>query len=402
MPLHESAAKAIRDLLSRGFLGNPSSIHSTGRKAKADLSRARRQVAKSLGPNTDPERIVFTSSGSEANQMVCRLVSGNNRQSSGVEWITTPVEHHSVIDMAKWFKARGGSIRYLSVDTDGKPSVDDLDMLICDETALVSLIWVNNETGVISDVNKASKIIEAANLDRAKRNLPEIKLCIDAAQAWGKLPIDVETLGAHFVTLSAHKIGAPAGTGVIWIKPRTKILPELACITGNQERGRRGGTENLIGIVATGAAAEQIDAEVFTNTVLPLRGWLENEIKTRIEGVTVNGGKSNRVANTINLSFSGVEEDSLIIALDLAGYNVSSGSACSSGVLAPSHVLEAMGLSKKEAMSALRLSLAKTHTKDELLGFVEALETAVGRIRRVAVQHSSKSITTGAQSLDLI
>jgi cysteine desulfurase len=366
-PLHRKVKEAVLPLLD--FVSNPSSIHSHGRKAKRFLAEAREQIALSLGPSTDPEQLVFTSSGTEANQLAIRsvlelaLLNQNHPH-----WITTAVEHDSVLQMIEWFKSRGGEVSILPVDEQGNLCISLLDSFWKKETVLVSSVWVNNETGVISPLKELAR----------KVNQRGVKFHLDAAQAWGKLPFDVGNLGAHSVTFSAHKIGGYAGVGIVWVARGTKIE---AVIRGRQEKGRRGGSENLIGIVAAGAAASAINPEEWSKRVSPLRDRLEKEIQRRIPGSCINGGSSERVANTINLSFEGIEGDSLVMALDLAGFSVSSGSACSSGVLEPSHVLMAMGKTKTQAMAALRVSLADEMPWESLVAFVDALEKIVLRVR---------------------
>jgi cysteine desulfurase len=329
------------------------------------MAVARENVAVSLGPRTDPEQLVFTSSGSEANQLAIRSVLESLERP---HWITTPVEHDSVRQLLPWLQARGGSVSELAVDSEGLPIPSSIEAVWRPETALVSAIWVGNETGAVTD-------IAALAGHCRERGVP---LHLDAAQAWGKLPIDVEAIGAAMLTLSSHKIGAPAGTGVLWLKRGNKAQ---AIIPGKQEKGRRGGTENLLGIVATGTAAKALNPAAWAARVTPVRDRLEAEILKRIPGSTVNGGRASRVANTSNFNFEGVEGDGMVMALDLAGYSVSAGSACSSGVIEPSHVLRAMGRSPKQAMAAIRVSLADAVPWDDLEGFVGALEAIVPRMR---------------------
>lgn len=387
-PIRPCVSAALQDFFSvkDGLIGNPSSIHSVGRRSKKKLGEAREKVARSLGKKTDPEQIIFTSSGTEANQLAIRSVLGSilrsssshnaNHSANSRHWITTPVEHDSIIQMASWFRNQGGSVGLLSLNSRGSPTADELESLWQPgRTALVSVILVNNETGVITGLAPIAKIV------KARGGL----LHVDASQAWGKMSLDVSSLGADLVTVSAHKIGALAGTGALWVRPG---IPVSAVICGNQEKGRRGGTENLVGVVAMGAAAEQLGEDAYikdwSERVGCLRDRLESSICNRISGTTINGKSNdsqNRVANTSNFSFDGVEGDSLVMAMDLAGYCVSSGSACSSGKLEPSHVLMAMGRTKLQAMAALRVSLFDEIPWELLEGFVEALEQAVTRIR---------------------
>ena len=354
------------------LIPNSSSIHAHGRKAKKALAEAREFIAASLGSSTDPEQIVFTSSGTESNQLVIQsVVQSALDQGIKPHWITTPVEHDSNRQMITWISQRGGSVSFLPVDDQGAPIALALKELIRPETVLVSTLWVNNETGVISPIEKISSICRKAS----------VPLHVDAAQAWGKLPIDLEKLGAQWVTFSGHKIGALAGTGLVWMARGQKVH---SLILGKQEKGRRGGTENTLGIIALGAAARALDPVGWAQRVMPVRDRLEQEVARLVSGSFVNGGLAPRVANTLNLSFAQVEGDSLVMALDLAGYSVSSGSACASGVLEPSHVLMAMGKTKLQAMAAVRISLADEMPWSDLENFCRALKNTVERVRSVS------------------
>lgn len=370
VPLKPEASAALRELLERGHIPNPSSIHSHGRFAKRLAADAREKIARSLGAGVDSEQLVFTSSGTEANQLAIRSVLDPLfLKGETPHWITTPVEHDATLQLIEWTKKRGGSVDFLPVDSQGRPIVAELARLVRPETRLVSLVWANNETGVVADV--AAFVAEAKRLG--------LRIHLDAAQVWGKLPLDVQKLGADLVTFSAHKIGALAGLGLVWIG---RGMPLSAVIPGKQEKGRRGGTENLAGIVAAGAAAATLDPLAWASRVEPLRDRLEKEIVSRIPGAIVNGAGAPRVPNTLNLNFDGVEGDGLVMALDLAGYSVSSGSACSSGVLEPSHVLLALGRSKTQAMAATRISLVDELPWSVLEGFVAVLEKTVARVRQ--------------------
>lgn len=372
-PLHPSAVKKLRLFFSESdpsFLANPSSIHAHGRLAKSEFAEAREAIAASLGAKTDPEQLVLTSSGSEANQLAIRSVlEARLLRGEKPHWITTPVEHDSVMQMQAWLKERGGAVSLLPVDKQGVPQIAALSELWRPETALVSLLWVNNETGVISPVAEAVRDV------RARGAL----IHIDAAQAWGKLPIDLEALGAHYVTFSGHKIGGLAGTGLLWVGRGTRVQP---VILGKQEKGRRGGTENLAGWLSVGAAAQSLNPVQWSERVVLLRDRLESVIETLIPGTCINGKGAPRVANTLNLTFDQVEGDGLVMALDLAGFSVSSGSACASGVIEPSHVLLAMGHSKQKAMAAVRVSIGETTPWEALESFAQVLKTTVERVRR--------------------
>ena len=381
-PLRPEVVEALLSILNTdsqlglsGLLPNPSSIHSHGRKAKRLVAEAREKIACSLGASVDPEQLIFTSSGTEANQLAVKAcLEPKLLQGGAPHWILTPVEHDSNLQLVQWLRERGGSVDFLPVDEEGRPRISLLPELWKPETALVSAVWVNNETGVITDV---------AALSSEVKRLGGL-LHLDAAQAWGKLPVDLHALGANLVTFSGHKIGALAGSGLLWVG---RGVPIRALIAGKQEKGRRGGTENFLGIVAMGAAAETLNPSVWASRVEICRDWIEREARARIPGTWVNGGGAQRVANTLNLNFEGVEGDGLVMALDLAGFSVSSGSACSSGVLEPSHVLLAMGRTRAQAMAAVRVSLADELSEEIREEFVKALEQSVARVRQSKTLH---------------
>ncbi len=382
-PLKLAAREALFDLLSDGdnqrlprllvSNSNPSSIHSHGRCAKRAFDRAKDQIAHSLGPSIDPDHLVFTSSGTEANQWAVRSVlEAELKSGKKPHWITTSVEHDSNRNLLDWVRAQGGMVSELPVDSEGLVRLEGLDEIFSNQASLLSAIWVNNETGVITQLSDLSAL--------ARRY--SIPIHVDAAQAWGKIPVDLASLQAQYVSFSGHKIGGLAGTGVLWVSRDQAISP---MILGKQEKGRRGGTENTLGVIALGAAAHGLDPVGWSSRVQPLRDHLEREISRRVPGTVVNGVGAGRVANTLNLNFEGVDRAGLVMALDLAGFSVSAGSACSSGVSEPSHVLRAMGKTEGQAKAAIRISLVDEMPGSEFEGFpenlVHALDRAVRRMR---------------------
>jgi len=386
-PLRREAIEALTAFLSPqasgdscGALANPSSRHAFGRQAKRLLSLAREQVALSLGlPASDADLLTFTSSGTEANQTVIRgVLEPLLERGEKPHWITTPVEHDSVLKMVDWVRARGGSVSFLPVDACGRPQAGKLKELFTPQTCLVSVIWANNETGVLVDVT--------ALVDEIRAHGPMALLHLDGAQVWGKLPLNLNRLGAHFATFSGHKIGAPAGTGVVWAARATASslrAPFGNLILGSQERKRRGGTENLLGLVALGAAANALRPEDWATRTARARDWFEAQLMERIPGARIHGAEAPRIANTSNLGFDGVETDALVMALDLDGFCVSAGSACASGTAKPSHVLQAMGLSEAQALGCLRVSLPDGMPFEILGEFVHSLSRAVDRVRNL-------------------
>lgn len=375
-PLGPEVREALARALSRDLIPNPSSIHAFGREAKKLLNDAREKVARSFNSLSFTDQITFTSSGTEASQLAIRsMLEPAFLRGEKPHWITTPVEHDATLRMIDWTKERGGSVSLLPVDSSGRPDAQALSELVTPNTRFVSAIWVNNETGVISDV-------EALSTQAAQAEIP---LHLDGAQAWGKIPVDFTKSGApSWVSFSGYKIGALSGTGVLWQSKSLKTLSPLISpvIWGTQERAMRGGTENMLGLVSLGAAAASIDPAKWDQRVRPIRERLEKEILSRIPGARINGAKAPRVANTISLSFDGIERSGLVPALDLSGFAVSSGSACSSGVDEPSHVLMAMGHSKGLASASIRVSLCDEISLETQDQFVEALSTCVDRMRK--------------------
>lgn len=357
------------------LIPNPSSIHSHGRSAKKLMTQAKDQVALSLGASIDSEQLIFTSGATEANQTAIQSAFDfSKKKFKQPHWILSATEHDSCLQMIELWKTWGGQVDILPVKPDGLVSFEAFDSLVKPETALLSLMWVNNETGVIQDIQKWSQIARSRNC----------LFHVDAAQAWGKLDIDLNALNASYVTFSGHKIGALQGAGILWLN-RGVALKSL--IQGKQEKGRRGGTENLLGLVSLGIAAKTLDPKAWQSKVEPLRDHLENAISSQISGSVINGKSAPRIANTTNLVFDAIEGDGLVMALDLEGFSVSSGSACSSGVLEPSHVLLNMGLTKGQAMAALRVSISESTSKLEIDQFVEALKRVVERMRSVQRSH---------------
>jgi cysteine desulfurase len=298
------------------------------------------------------------------------------RAAQGCHWILSTVEHASVDAMVDpWIRA-GGRVTRLAVDSRGLIRPEDLRAALdSPQTVLVTLNWVNNETGVILPIEEPGSICQAHG----------VPLHVDAAQAWGKIPLETAWKWAHFVTLSSHKIGAPSGTGVVVRGPLADeaLIPLLR---GTQERGERGGTENVLGIWLTGVAAEAVDPAAFASATMPLQAFLESELGSNFSNLIFNGSGAPRVPNTVNFSVKGVGKMDLVTALDLEGFCVSAGSACSAGVLKPSRVLEAMGLSAELATAAVRVSWTGDASVETMTGFVSALKQVLERARRSEVR----------------
>jgi cysteine desulfurase len=369
--VHPKVAQGLLSLLQDNLLGsNPSSIHALGRRSHRLIVEAKKKVALSLG--AAETSLTFTSSGTEANQLAIRsILESQIRLKMKAHWITTPVEHDCNLSMIEWFKGLGGEVSFLPVDAQGSPIVSELRSILKPETALVSVIWVNNETGVVTDVEALSAVCKQAG----------VPLHLDGAQAWGKITVDLNRLseqGVTYACFASHKIGAPSGTGVLWKKKEAPLA-------------RRGGTENVLGVVATGIAASLIDLST-QKEIAERRDRLQRLIVSNIPQVVVNGALAPRVAGTLNLCFDGVSRDGFVAALDLEGYAVSSGSACASGIERTSHVLLALGRTPEQAQAAIRISFGSEISWQALEGFAAALEKVVNRVRSNYATNATLSI----------
>ena len=367
-PVLPEAAEAVSRVLTSTF-GNPSSVHTFGQQAKAELDRARQAVAALI--DADPVEVVFTAGGTEADNLAVRGVLLTLEAVGRRHIITTGIEHEAVLNTAKAFERRGWTITYLPVGKSGVVSADALREAIQPDTALVSVMHANNEIGTIQP------IAELAAIARNHRVL----FHTDAVQSAGKIPVSVKNLGVDLLSLAGHKFGGPKGTGALWIRRGVRLTPYLT--GGKQERNRRAGTENVPALAGFGVAAAVAKAKVDSglDEMARLRDRLERTILDTVPGTEVNGDPSRRVPNTTNISFDGTEAESLLIALDLEGVAVSTGSACSSGSLEPSHVLRAMGASDARGRNSLRFSLGPTSTEADVDFVAAALPRLVQRLR---------------------
>ena len=345
-----------------GAFGNPSSKHSAGEAAKHALDEARAQVARLL--NALPAEVAFTSGGTEGNHAA--ILGALAAAPSKKHIVTSVVEHPSSLLLCKNLEAQGVRVTYLRVDAAGRLDLQELHEAIGGDTALISLMWANNETGVVFPVADIARIAQAKG----------VLFHSDAVQAAGKLPIDVKSVPVDMLTLSGHKLHAPPGIGVLYLRKGVKLPPLLF---GHQERGRRGGTENMPGIVALGIAgllaSDGLRAEM--PRVAALRNRLESGLLKRFPFATVNGAGAERVANTANIRFGDLNAEALMHKLDQAGVCVSQGAACSAGGSEPSHVLTAMGLSPEAALASIRFSLGRDNSADEVDHVLELLTEIV-------------------------
>ncbi|HEU4890371.1 MAG TPA: cysteine desulfurase family protein [Vicinamibacterales bacterium] len=367
-PVDSSAADVMMRVL-RDEYGNASSVHRLGQQAKSVMDEARSAVSTLIG--AEPSELVFTSGGTEADNFALRGAAEALEPTGRKHLIATSIEHEAVLVTLKALARRGWRTTLLPVGESGIVSPDALKDALTDDTAIVSVMHANNELGTIQPV------AELAAIARSKGAL----FHTDAVQSVAKIPINVRELGVDLLSLSAHKFNGPKGAGALWIKRGTRIVPILT--GGKHERTRRAGTENVPAIAGMGVAAERGRAKLGTEAarVAALRDRLEREILSRIPGTVVNGAREPRVPNTTNISFDRIEAESLLIALDLEGIAVSTGAACSSGTLEPSHVLRAMGLPTHRAQNSIRFSLGAGNTDAEIDYLLEKLPKAVEKLR---------------------
>ena len=365
-------APAVLDALvevSRETFGNPSSIHRFGQQAKAVIDTARSAVAALVGG--DPSEIVFTGGGTEADNFAIRGVAEALEASGRTHLVTTAIEHEAVLNTVKALARRGWHTTLVPVERTGTVAASRVAEAVTEKTALVSVMHANNEIGTIQPV---VEIADAAHRLGALVHT-------DAVQSAGKIPLSVKALGVDLLSLSAHKFNGPKGVGALWIKRGTRLLPILT--GGKHERNRRAGTENVAAIAGMGGAArlalQKLDAE--GTRLCALRDRLERGILGRVSGTVVNGEGAARVPNTTNVSFAHVEAESLLIGLDLEGIAVSTGSACSSGTLEPSHVLKAMGLPAARTQGSLRFSFGMFSTDEDVDRILDVLPQLVERLR---------------------
>jgi len=368
-----TSPEVIKEMLPyfSGIYGNPSSIYRIAQKAREAVEEAREKIAKFL--NARPEEIIFTSGGTEADNLAIKGVAYANMK-KGNHIITSKIEHHAVLNTCRWLEKQGFKVTYVSVDKYGVIDLDELKESITDKTILISVMHANNEVGTIEPISEISKIARERG----------IYFHTDAVQTVGKLPIDVEKLGVDLLSFSGHKLYGPKGIGGLYIRKGTKIDPLIH--GGHHERNRRAGTENVPGIVGLGKACEIAAKErsVENERLKILRDKLYKGLKERMEEIILNGHPTNGLPSILNICIKYVEGESMLINLDLEGICVSSGSACTSGSLEPSHVLSAMGVPPEIAQGSLRFSLGRYTTEEEINCVVETLPPIVERLRAMS------------------
>lgn len=369
-PVHPEVVKAMLPYLSAQF-GNPSSLHEWGREAKAAMEDARSRVAKLIG--ADSEEIFFTSGGTESDNLAIFGVA-NSLRKRGNHLITSAVEHHAVLDSVKYLGEHGFDVTWIPVDGYGLVNPEDIRKAIRPDTILISIMHVNNEVGTIQPIEEIGRIAREHG----------VVFHTDAVQSCGKIPVNVKALNVDLLSLSSHKIYGPKGSGALYVRKGLRLEPILH--GGGQEKKRRPGTENLPGIVGFGKAAtialEELGTEMERLTTL--RDRLIEGIQNRIEYVHLNGHPSHRIPGNVNMSFEFVEGESLLLSLDMQGIAASSGSACTSGSLEPSHVLLAMGIPHQLAQGSVRMTLGRDNTAEDIDYVLEVLPDIVSRLRSMS------------------
>ncbi len=364
------AVEAMLPFLTEKY-GNPSSMHEFGGEVGKYLKTAREQVAELIGA-ASPEEIIFTSCGTESSNTALRGLTNPHKK----HIITTKVEHPCVLNVFKHLEKKRYETTYLDVNAEGEIDLEEFKEAIRPDTALIAIMWANNETGVVFPVEKMAEI--------AKEKNPDVLFFVDAVQSAGKIPINVKNTKIDILGISGHKIHAPKGIGALYVRKGTLITPFM--LGGHQERGKRAGTENVAGIIAIGAAAKSaLDYLNDENTrVKELRDKLEKGILERIFNARVNGSRVNRVPNTTNISFEYIEGELILLHLSDFGICASSGSACTSGSLEPSHVLRAMGVPFTAVHGSIRFSLSRYTTEKEINYVLEKLPEVIKKLNAIS------------------
>ncbi len=369
-PTHPEVVKAMLPYFTEAF-GNPSSIYSCGQQARGAIEESRTKIADLIGARD--EEIVLTSGGTEADNFAIKGVA-SSKESKGNHILTSPIEHHAVLETCKFLGRRGFSITYLPVDEYGLVDPDDVKKTITDKTILISVMHANNEIGTIEPIAEIGRIAREAG----------IYFHTDTVQTVGHIPINVDELGVDLLSISAHKLYGPKGVGALYIRKGTKLVSLVH--GGEQERGQRAGTYNVPGIIGFGRAVELAQQEMNQEAerLTPLRDKLINGLLERIDHTRLNGHPRKRLPNNVNISVDFVEGESMCLGLDLAGICASTGSACASSTLEPSHVLLATGLSPERAYGSLRFTLGKWTTEEDIDQVLEVLPPLVAKLRAMS------------------
>src|SRR5713101_5265959 len=375
-PSDPRVVEAMLPYLTERF-GNASSVHSFGQEARAAVDRARRQVAAFVGARAN--EIVFTSGGTEANNLAIRGL-GEAAQSHGRHIITSAIEHPSVRSSIQGLEQNGWEATQLPVYDDGIVRVEDVQAALRPDTILISVMMANNEIGTVQPIAEMGALVRAKR-ERGRRHL---WLHTDAVQAAGRVPIDVESLGCDLLSLSAHKIYAPKGTGALFVRKGVRLTPQQ--VGGHQERERRGGTEAVANIVAFGAATELAQSEMpeRNDYTRRLRDRFEKQVADSVGEIVFNGSREQRLPHLSNISFRFIEGEGLLIHLDMQGVAVSTGSACSSGTIEPSPIIQALGRDEELARGSIRFSFGKDNTEEDVDYVLDVLTRAVDSLRALS------------------
>ncbi len=385
-PMHPEVIKTLSEAMA--VFGNPSSLHGFGRQARDYVEEARGKVASFIGASAD--EVLFVGSGSEGNNTVLSILTcasghcssgyccGSRRQAKDV--ITTAIEHPCILETAKCLATRGAKVAFLGVDEYGKIHMDQLQEMLDEGTGMVSVMMANNELGTIQDIKSISEITHKAGA----------LFHTDAVQAVGKLPTNVDDLGVDFLTMSAHKIYGPKGVGALYVRGNTPFCPLIR--GGHQERGRRAGTENSLGIIGLGKAVElrAQEMEEEHKRLAKYRAALKQGLEDTIPDIFFNGHPVDCLPSTLNVSFEGAEGEAILLYLDLEGIAVSTGSACASGSLDPSHVLMATGMPVERAHGSIRISMGRSTTQEDVDYFLDRIPKVIGKIREMSTAYAGK------------
>jgi cysteine desulfurase len=369
-PMHPEVVKAMLPYFTDAF-GNPSTIYSYGQEAKGAIEEARAKVAEFIGARG--EEIIFTSGGTEADNFALKGVAYANEH-KGDHIITTSIEHHAVVESCKFLERRGFKVTYLPVDEHGLVDPQDVKKAITDKTILISVMHASNEVGTIEPVDEIGKIAREAG----------VYFHTDAVQTVGHIPVSVDELKVDLLSISGHKFYGPKGAGALYVRKGTKLLSLMH--GGEQERGRRAGTENVPAIVGLGKAVELAGQEMGKEAerLAYLRDKLIEGLGEKIDHIRLNGHPAKRLPNNVNVSVDFVEGESILLNLDLEGISASTGSACSSSSLEPSHVLLALGLSPEQAHGSLRFTFGRENTEEDMERVLEVLPGIVAKLRAMS------------------
>jgi len=369
-PVHPEVVEAMLPYFSQVF-GNASSLHQSGREAKAALENARRSIAEILG--CEASEIIFTSGGTESDNFAIKGAAFANRD-KGKHIITSSIEHHAVEISCRFLEKEGFEVTYLPVDSYGFVDPDDLKKAIRPDTTLITIMYANNETGVIQDIKALISVAKEAG----------VYFHTDAVQAMGKISYKIDDLGCDMLSVSAHKLYGPKGVGLLFVKSGTRIIPWNE--GGGHEKGMRAGTENTAGIIGLTEAIKiaHRDMTERTERLKKISEKFYESIKARIPDIQLNGHYEKRVPNTVNISFKAIEGEAIVLSLDMKGIMVSTGSACTSGATDPSHVLRAMGVSREMAQGSIRFSFGRSNSLEDVDYVVDILAKEINRLRSIS------------------